>query len=346
MTLAAGATGAVLWAAAAPILQRHFFSELSVTLVALAGITVVTQVLESTAKACSQGYDDLGGSNRIILLEELLFLPVYGLLLLLGVDPYVGMVAVPPPGRPADRHPGLGPAVAPRLLRRGRPALGGPGPAGGRLRLPGPARHHRPAAERPARLRHRRSPRRPGRPRHLRRRLPLRRAGAAALAGHELRALPVLRPRRGRARRRPGAGDDSPDRLDPGRRGRPHGPGRAAGPAAGLRPAVPRGRRAGRGAAGRAGPGRGLGDRQRLLLGHRPAGPDLDGDRRRAAGHGRPRPAADPALRRHGGRGRLGRRLPGHGRGAAGLLPHLARAGGRAAPAEAVGAPSRQEAMR
>jgi O-antigen/teichoic acid export membrane protein len=92
MTLAAGATGALLWAAAAPILQRHFFTELSVTLVAVAGVTVVTQVLESTAKACSQGFDDLGGSNRIIVLEELLFLPVYGLFLLLGVDPYVGMV--------------------------------------------------------------------------------------------------------------------------------------------------------------------------------------------------------------------------------------------------------------
>jgi O-antigen/teichoic acid export membrane protein len=96
MTLTAGAAGAVLWAAAAPILQRHFFSELSVTLVAVAGVTVVTQVLESTAKACSQGFDDLGGSNRIILLEELLFVPVYGLFLLLGVDPYVGMVAALP----------------------------------------------------------------------------------------------------------------------------------------------------------------------------------------------------------------------------------------------------------
>lgn len=114
MTLAAGATGAVLWAAAAPILQRHFFSELSVTLVALAGITVVTQVLESTAKACSQGYDDLGGSNRIILLEELLFLPVYGLLLLLGVDPYVGMVAALPLADLLTATPGWV-----RLWRRG-----------------------------------------------------------------------------------------------------------------------------------------------------------------------------------------------------------------------------------
>jgi O-antigen/teichoic acid export membrane protein len=54
-----------------------FFRGLSVALVAAAAITVVTQLLESTAKACSQGFDDLPGANRIIFFEEFMFLPGY-----------------------------------------------------------------------------------------------------------------------------------------------------------------------------------------------------------------------------------------------------------------------------
>jgi O-antigen/teichoic acid export membrane protein len=96
MTLTAGVVGAVLWVVASPLLQHFFFSELTVVLVALASFQVVTQVLESTAMACSQGFDDLGGSNRIIFLDEFLFLPVYGLFLLLGMDPYVAMVVALP----------------------------------------------------------------------------------------------------------------------------------------------------------------------------------------------------------------------------------------------------------
>jgi O-antigen/teichoic acid export membrane protein len=96
MTLIAGVVGAVLWVAVAPLLQQHFYSELSVALVALASVTVITQVLESTAMACSQGFDDLDGSNRIIFLDEFLFLPVYGLFLLTGMDPYLAMVVALP----------------------------------------------------------------------------------------------------------------------------------------------------------------------------------------------------------------------------------------------------------
>jgi O-antigen/teichoic acid export membrane protein len=114
MTLAAGVVGAVLWVAAAPVLQRHFFSELSVALVAVAAVTVVTQVLESTAMACSQGFDDLGGSNRILFLEEFLFLPFFGLLLLAGSDHLVAIVVALLLGDLATALPGWV-----RLARRG-----------------------------------------------------------------------------------------------------------------------------------------------------------------------------------------------------------------------------------
>lgn len=98
IAVAAGLVGMALWVAASPILGRRFFPELSLTLVAVAGVSVATQLLESTAKACSQGFDDLGGSNRIIVLEEFLFLPIFGLLLAVGIHPYVAMVVALPLG--------------------------------------------------------------------------------------------------------------------------------------------------------------------------------------------------------------------------------------------------------
>jgi O-antigen/teichoic acid export membrane protein len=88
----AGVTGAVLWVVASPIFGPWFFPQLSALLVAVAGISVLTQALESTAMACSQGFDDLAGANRIMFLEEFLFVPAFGLLLVVGIDPYVAMV--------------------------------------------------------------------------------------------------------------------------------------------------------------------------------------------------------------------------------------------------------------
>jgi O-antigen/teichoic acid export membrane protein len=96
VTLTAGVVGAVLWAATAPLLQRHFFSDLTVAQVTLTSVTVVTAVIQYTAMACSQGFDDLRGSNRIIFLDEFLFLPVYGLFLLLHVDVWLGLVVALP----------------------------------------------------------------------------------------------------------------------------------------------------------------------------------------------------------------------------------------------------------
>jgi O-antigen/teichoic acid export membrane protein len=92
IAVAAGTTGAVLWIAASPVLRSWLFPQLPVALVALAGVSVLTQALESSAMACSQGFNDLGGSNRILFLEEFLFLPIFGLLQLAGADDSVAIV--------------------------------------------------------------------------------------------------------------------------------------------------------------------------------------------------------------------------------------------------------------
>jgi O-antigen/teichoic acid export membrane protein len=92
MTVAAGAVGAGLWIAASPLLGPWLFPQLPLALVALAGVSVLTQALESSAMACTQGFDDLKGSNRIIFLEEFLFLPFFGLLLVAGTGHFAAIV--------------------------------------------------------------------------------------------------------------------------------------------------------------------------------------------------------------------------------------------------------------
>lgn len=98
IAVAAGVVGAALWAATSPLIGPRLLPELSPTLTLAAGIMVPTQLLETTAKACSQGFDDLAGSNRIIVLEELLFVPFYGLLVAAGASPYVAMIVALPLG--------------------------------------------------------------------------------------------------------------------------------------------------------------------------------------------------------------------------------------------------------
>jgi O-antigen/teichoic acid export membrane protein len=93
VAVVSGAVGGVLWVAASPLLQNVLFPHMTIGLVALAGITVLTQTLETTCKACSQGRKDFAGANRIIVLEELLFLPAYGALIALGVPDEIAIVA-------------------------------------------------------------------------------------------------------------------------------------------------------------------------------------------------------------------------------------------------------------
>jgi O-antigen/teichoic acid export membrane protein len=93
IAITAGLIGALIWMALAPALHNLLLPQLSTLLLMAAGITVFTQLLETTAKTCSQGVGDLAGSNRIIVLEEALFPLLYLLLLRTGIGDYSAMVA-------------------------------------------------------------------------------------------------------------------------------------------------------------------------------------------------------------------------------------------------------------
>jgi O-antigen/teichoic acid export membrane protein len=114
IAVTAGVAGAALWLGVAPLLGPRLLPKLSLPLMLAAGIAVPTQLLETTAKACSQGFDDLAGSNRIIVLEELLFVPLYGVLCVAGASPYLAMVAALPLGDVLNSSAGWA-----RLARRG-----------------------------------------------------------------------------------------------------------------------------------------------------------------------------------------------------------------------------------
>jgi O-antigen/teichoic acid export membrane protein len=88
-----GAVGTLLWVAGAPLLTRVFFRNLEVGIVAWAGIAVLTQLYVATVKSCLQGSHDLRGANLVIVLEELMFLPAYAVVVLLGVHGFAAIVA-------------------------------------------------------------------------------------------------------------------------------------------------------------------------------------------------------------------------------------------------------------
>jgi O-antigen/teichoic acid export membrane protein len=109
-----GILGVALWMAAAPLIGAVLFPEQSVWLVALAGTAVLTRLVVITAKACSQGSDDLPGANRVILTEELLFLPAFGLVSLAGARGATAVVLALPVADVAT-----GSLAWTRLARRG-----------------------------------------------------------------------------------------------------------------------------------------------------------------------------------------------------------------------------------
>jgi len=88
-----GLTGTMLWVLGTPLLIRIFFHNLDPALVIWAGVTVFTQLFVATAKSCSQGTDDLRGANRVIVLEELTFLPAFFALLAVGIRGYAAIIA-------------------------------------------------------------------------------------------------------------------------------------------------------------------------------------------------------------------------------------------------------------
>jgi O-antigen/teichoic acid export membrane protein len=93
VAVASGLAGTLAWTLATPLLHRGFFRTIPVAIVAWAGVSVLSQQLVATAKACSQGSHDLIGANRVIVFEELAFLPAYGALLVVGVHGYALLVA-------------------------------------------------------------------------------------------------------------------------------------------------------------------------------------------------------------------------------------------------------------
>jgi O-antigen/teichoic acid export membrane protein len=92
MALAGGAAGTLAWIASAALIGPLLFPDLAPHLVMLAGAAVLTRLVVITAKACSQGSDDLSGSNAVIVTEQLMFLPAYGLLWLAGVHGFATVI--------------------------------------------------------------------------------------------------------------------------------------------------------------------------------------------------------------------------------------------------------------
>lgn len=80
LTAAGSMVGAAGWVAVSPALQRWLLPELTLGVVAFAGVLVLSQMAVSAFKSFCQGDNDLPGSNLIIVLEEATFLPAFGLL--------------------------------------------------------------------------------------------------------------------------------------------------------------------------------------------------------------------------------------------------------------------------
>lgn len=93
MTLTGGAAGAVGWLALVPLAGGRLFEGVGTMLVALAGVTVLTQLIVATVKSCAQGSGDMRGANLVIVNEELMFLPAYGGLWAAGVTGNTALVA-------------------------------------------------------------------------------------------------------------------------------------------------------------------------------------------------------------------------------------------------------------
>lgn len=84
--------GALLWLAGVPLLDT-FFPTVPRWQLNLLAVTVITQLLTVWGKACCQGRADMRGANLVIVAEELLFLPAYGLALLAGLRDTDAVVA-------------------------------------------------------------------------------------------------------------------------------------------------------------------------------------------------------------------------------------------------------------
>lgn len=92
LLVAGGAAGTLAWFAASPLLRHVFFPRQTLLVVAAAGLTVATQLFLTCGKTALQGLEDTRGSDTVIALEELAFLPCYGLSLAVGVGGTAALV--------------------------------------------------------------------------------------------------------------------------------------------------------------------------------------------------------------------------------------------------------------
>src|SRR5439155_1214956 len=93
MAVAAAVASLLIWVVASPAIRAVFFHDLTTALVAWAGLKATSRLFVITAKAASQGTGDLPGSNWLIFLEELMFLPAYAVALMFGLRGGAGIIA-------------------------------------------------------------------------------------------------------------------------------------------------------------------------------------------------------------------------------------------------------------
>ncbi|SNX65350.1 O-antigen/teichoic acid export membrane protein [Streptomyces sp. TLI_55] len=84
LAVAGAVLGALLWVLSVPALDV-LFPTVPGTQLVLVAVTVITQLLTVWGKACCQGRADMRGAGLVIVAEELLFLPAYGLSLAAGL---------------------------------------------------------------------------------------------------------------------------------------------------------------------------------------------------------------------------------------------------------------------
>jgi O-antigen/teichoic acid export membrane protein len=93
IALSGGIAGTALWTGGSIVLGSRLFRDVPLTLILVAGATVLTQLIVATAKSCSQGSDDLRGANWVIFNEEFMFLPTYGAVWAAGVHGYTALIS-------------------------------------------------------------------------------------------------------------------------------------------------------------------------------------------------------------------------------------------------------------
>lgn len=87
-----GIAGSAVWLALSPLIGRFLLPDVPWPVVAATGVTVATQLLLTCAKTALQGLGDRRGSDVVIALEEVAFLPCFGLALLAGIEGAAGVV--------------------------------------------------------------------------------------------------------------------------------------------------------------------------------------------------------------------------------------------------------------